>query len=222
MSLASHELKAPLIVIKGYLTELTEETAGKLTKEQRKFIDITINASDKLLRLANELLEVARFEEGRVKTEPIVVNPIELSERAITRELQQPFKQKKQKFTFEKPKSLPKIKVDPKFIMVPIQNLLSNASKYTPEKGTIKFKISQGDNRIIFQITDSGIGIPPEEQFKVFQRFFRASNATHLEKGTGLGLYMTKLMIELSGGRIWFKSEKNKGTTFYFSLPVFG
>lgn len=222
MSLASHELKTPLTVIKGYLEELKDETAGKLTKEQQRLIGIAMKASNALLRLTYDLLEVSRLEEGRLKTELIVVNPIDLAEKAITTELRQTFKQKKQKFTFMKPETLPKIKVDPKFIMVPIQNLLSNASKYTPEKGKIELEVSQKKNRILFRITDSGVGIPRVEQLKVFQRFFRASNTTNLERGTGLGLYMTKLMIETSGGRIWFESEEKKGSTFYFSLPVFG
>jgi len=76
-------------------------------------------------------------------------------------------------------------------------------------------------DELIFRITDSGVGIPEGQQSKVFERFFRASNATATEKGSGLGLYITKLMIELSGGRIWFQSKENKGTTFFFALPVF-
>ena len=221
MSLASHELKAPLTVIRDYLDELKDEAVGSLTKEQQRLIGIAMKASTRLLKLTYDLLETARLEEGHVKTEPLVVDPIDLAEKVMTAELRQAFKQKKQEFTFKKPDSLPKIKVDPKFIMVPIKNLLSNASKYTPEKGKIEFEISQTKGGILFRISDSGRGILPEERFKIFQRFFRASNVTHLERGTGLGLYMTKLMIELSGGRIWFESEENKGTTFYFILPVF-
>lgn len=219
-SLVSHELRSPLGVIGGYLEMLRDERTGKLTKEQRKLIDQTTNASGRLLKLVDELLDVARFEEGRIETEPVMVDPADLAEKAVTKDIQQLFKEKKQKFIFKKPASLSKIRVDPRFIITPIQNLLSNASKYTPAEGKIEFEVSQKDNRVIFKVTDSGIGIPRDEQFNVFQRFFRASNTTHLEKGTGLGLYMTKLMIEASRGRIRFESEKNKGTTFYFTLPV--
>ena len=122
---------------------------------------------------------------------------------------------------------MPKIKVDPAFIITPIHNLLSNASKYTPEGSEIELKIYRNphdiifQDEVVFQVTDTGIGIPKGEQNKIFQRFFRASNTTHLARGTGLGLYLTKLMIELSGGRVWFKSIQNKGTTFFVMLPVY-
>ena len=203
-------------------SELKDEKVGSLTKKQEELVGVAMRSSDKLLKQVEELLEIASLEEGRIKTEPLLVDPIEMAETSITGELQRLFNQRKQKFTFKKPKALAKIKVDPKFIMIPIQNLLSNASKYTPEKGGIEFKISQQDNKILFQITDTGIGIPNKEQLRIFQKFFRASNTTSLEKGTGLGLYITKLMIEMSGGIIWFKSEEGKGTTFYFNLPISG
>lgn len=219
-SLVSHELRSPLTVIGGYLEMLTEEP-DHLTKKKRKMADIARDASNRLLNLIKELLKISHLEKGDSRTEPIIVNPLDLAERAVTEEIRQLFKQKRQKFVFKRPKSLPQIKASPEFIIIPIQNLLSNASKYTPKGGQIGFRIYQSFYGIIFRVTDSGMGIPQEEQSRVFQRFFRASNTTHLEKGTGLGLYMAKLMIELSGGRIWFKSQENEGTTFFINLPIF-
>jgi len=219
-SLVTHEIKSPVAVINGYLGMLAEGTEDKLTRKQKKFINEARTASNRLSQLIRELLDISRIERGGTKIEPVLINPLDLVEQILTKEMLQLFKQKKQKFIFKKPDGLPKVEVDPNFIIVPIQNILSNASKYTPEMGRIELRIYQGFRGIIFRITDSGMGIPKEEQNRVFERFFRASNTTRLEKGTGLGLYLAKLMIELSDGKIWFKSEENKGTTFFCALPI--
>lgn len=224
-SLVSHELRSPVTVINGYLEMLGDEPE-KLTERQRKSINNAKAASTRLLNLIEELLNIAQLEKESTKVEATVVSPIDLAKKALTKELLHLFEEKKQKFTFKEPKGLPEIKVNPTFIITPIQNLLSNASKYSPEGGKIELKIYSNphdiifQDEIVFQITDTGMGIPKKEQNKVFQRFFRASNTTNLTKGTGLGLYITKLMIESSGGRIWFSSEENKGTTFYIMLPL--
>jgi len=220
-TLVSHELRTPMTVVNGYLEMLEDETREILPEEQRRLISETKKASNRLLELTKALLNIARLEEGRMETKPIMINLVHLTEGAVTKEIEELFKQKEQEFIFKKPKTLPKIKIDPKFLTVPIQNLLSNASKYTPQKGRIEFEVSKKDNDILFRVSDSGIGIPKKEQVKLFEKFFRASNTTRIEKGTGLGLYMAKLMIESLGGKIWFKSKENKGTTFYLSLPIF-
>lgn len=224
-SLVSHEIMSPITVIKGYLEVLVEE-AGKLTKEQREAVNNAKEATKSLVSLIEELINVSRLEREDKEIEFALINPVELANKAITKEILRLFENKKQKFILKKPKTLPKIKVNPVFVITPIQNLLSNASKYTPKGGKIELKIYRNphdiifQDEVVFQVTDTGVGIPKGEQNKVFQRFFRASNTTQLARGTGLGLYLTKLMIELSGGRVWFKSIENKGTTFYFSVPV--
>ena len=217
-SLVTHQLKTPITIIKGYLAILTKKDEN-LTKKQNESLDEITAATNRLLNLVEDLLNVARLEEGRIKIKTVVIDSVDLIED-IVKESKQLLERKDQKLILKKRPNLPKIKVDLRFIKEPIYNLLSNASKYTPEKGQIIFEIFQIHNELIFRITDSGVGIPEQEQSKVFERFFRASNVIGIEKGTGLGLYIAKLMIELSGGRIWFQSKENEGTTFFFALPA--
>ena len=118
-------------------------------------------------------------------------------------------------------KLLPKVKVDREKMGVVIQNLLENAVKYTPEKGDIKITIESDKKNVIFKIKDSGVGIPKNQQDRIFTKFFRAENVTRMETdGTGLGLYTTKNIVQAHKGEIWFESEENKGTAFYFTLPI--
>ncbi len=111
--------------------------------------------------------------------------------------------------------------MDEEKIKLAINNLLNNAIRYTPPGGRVKIGLSYGIKEIGFRIQDSGVGIPKNQQKRVFSRFFRGSNITKMKtEGTGLGLFITKNIIESHRGKIWFESEENKGTTFYFTLPI--
>ena len=121
------------------------------------------------------------------------------------------------------PRTLAKINLDPKLIRIVIQNLLSNSIKYTPAGGTITLTIEQKTKDVIMSVKDSGLGIPVGQQGNIFTKLFRADNVRQAETdGTGLGLYVAKAVVAGAGGKIWFTSVENKGSTFYFTLPLKG
>ena len=113
---------------------------------------------------------------------------------------------------------MPKVSIDLEKIRQVVIILLDNAIKYSPEGSEIKIKLAQREKELFYSNTDQGVGIPKEQQEKIFSRFFRADNVSQ-KPGTGLGLYLAKGLVEAHGGKIWFESEENKGTTFCFTLP---
>lgn len=223
VSVASHQLRTPLAAIKWFIELLSAGDAGPLNENQKDFLTQISDSTERMIELVNALLNVSRIETGRITINPEPTDLMELSQK-IVKELTPIFQKRSQNFKFLKfPKDLPKINIDPRLITEVIANLLSNASKYTPEKGHISISIETVDSEVLFRITDTGYGIPAHQQHRLFEKFFRAENIIkHSTEGTGLGLYIVKAIIESSGGRIWFESQENKGTTFYFTLPLAG
>ena len=125
------------------------------------------------------------------------------------------------KIKFESKENLPKVFADSSQIKLVIENLIDNAMRYTKEGGKVGILLERKGKGVIFRIKDDGVGIPARDQKSIFQKFFRSGNALrHRTQGSGLGLYIAKSMVEKSGGKIGFKSEENKGSTFWFNLPI--
>lgn len=222
VSIASHQLRTPLSAIKWFLEMLLDGDAGKINKEQRDFLQQAFDSNTRMISLVNGLLNVSRLEAGRIAIEPVPTDLVKLCQ-VIINESKPLISAHHLKFKFTKPAKIDKINIDPKLISQVVANLLSNGIKYTPGKGKVELKISIEKPNIKISVVDSGMGIPRNQQSKLFQKFFRADNAVSKEtEGTGLGLYVAKSVVEASGGKIGFNSEENKGSTFWFTLPLSG
>jgi len=220
VSLSAHQLRTPLSAIKWTLQMLLDEDLGEITKEQREFIEKIYESNEKMIRLINDLLDVTRIEEGRYLYRPVLAS-LENEVQFVVNSYKEEIEKRKLKLEFKEPKKkLPQVMLDVEKMRLAIQNLLDNAIRYTHSGGQVTISLKGDKNKVEFRISDTGIGIPKDQQKRVFTKFFRGANAVKIETGgTGLGLYITKNIIEAHDGKISFKSEEGKGSTFYFSLP---
>lgn len=222
ISIVSHQLRTPLSAIKWFMEILLEGDVGKLKTKQAEIIKETYENNNGLIKFVNQLLNVSRIESNRLSINPETINLNNEVEKII-KEIKPLLEEKKQKFTFKSSEDESMtIKTDKNLLKNVLDNLLVNASKYTPDNGNISLEITRKDSdTLLFTISDTGIGIPAREQKKIFGRFSRASNAINYNaSGTGLGLYVAKSILNMIGGKIWFKSEENKGTTFFLEIPT--
>jgi len=221
VSLSAHQLRTPLSAIKWTLRMLLDGDLGPILKEQREFIEKTYKSNERMINLINDLLDVTRIEEGKYLYKPILTDFEPICQFVIN-SYREEVERRKLKIEFKKPeKKLPRVKVDVEKIRLAIQNLLENAIRYTKSGGEISVSLRDLKKEIEFSVRDTGVGIPKDQQARVFTKFFRAANVIRMEtEGSGLGLFITKNIVEAHGGRIWFESEEGKGTTFYFTLPV--
>lgn len=220
ISITSHQLRTPITAIEWLLQLLKEDK--NLSSAQFDIIEKVLQSVDRMKSLITALLNIARIESGRMIIKPKSTQLSQLLESVIE-EVKPKYIDKKQiiNLTFEE--GVNEIVLDEKMVRNVYLNLLTNALKYSPANSTIQITITRKDNFIISEIKDQGYGIPDYQQSRVFEKFFRGDNIIKKESdGTGLGLYLNKLIIVESGGKIWFESEENKGTTFWFSLPIDG
>jgi PAS domain S-box-containing protein len=222
VSLASHQLRTPLATVNWYAEMMLNGDAGKVTTEQKKYIQEIYHGNQRMIELVNDLLNVSRIDLGTIIIAPEPVNFKEVAESVFS-ELYPQIKNKKIKIKKAYGKVVPDIVLDPKLARIICQNLLSNAIKYTPESGTVSLTIKKSTGKLLLTVADTGIGIPKNQQKDIFSRLFRAENAKEkLTEGTGLGLYIVKLAVEKFNGKIWFDSTLGEGTTFYVDIPLQG
>lgn len=222
VSLASHQLRTPISTIGWYSEMLLDGDAGKLTKEQQSYMKEIYEGNVRMAQLVNSLLNVSRIELGTLAIETEMTDFSSICD-SVVKELALNIKKKEIQLTKEYEEKIPTINADPKLVRIIFQNLLTNAVKYTPEKGEIYIKITKKGTDLLISVADNGYGIPEHQKNKIFTKLFRADNAREKEtEGTGLGLYIVKLIIEAAKGKIWFESEENKGTTFYVLMPLAG
>lgn len=195
--------------------------AGALATEQKNILRKSYQANEKMINLVNDLLNISRIEEDRFifKFKPASLQ--ETLENTL-KEFSYALSEKKMTLDYRKPeRPLPKVLMDEAKIHVVLQNILNNALAYTPANGKITVSLEQKDKEIITRVEDNGMGIPQDQKHRLFSKFFRANNAIRMQtEGSGLGLFIAQNIIEKHQGRIWAESEENKGSTFYFALPV--
>jgi signal transduction histidine kinase len=220
ISIVSHQLRAPLSNLTWAIELLMSGRLGKIEEQQVEYFKILKENSDRMKDLVKDLLIVSKIESAR-----LFLKKEEFSLEELTREIIKEFepfaRASNCEIEFFVEQNLPKIFGDRYQIRQVIENLLDNAIRYTKGKGKVKIRIKSEKNFVHFEIEDNGVGIPKEDQKFIFQKFFRASNVLKYKtQGTGLGLYISKAIIERSGGKIGFKSQEGVGSTFWFKLPI--
>lgn len=220
ISIVAHQLRTPLSAIKWTLKILIDGDAGVVTPDQRDLLTKGFESNERMITLINDMLEVDRLESGKltynfaaVQFEELVQDMMNsLVPLATQRNIHMEFKTPGQ--------LLPKINIDPDKMREVLQNLIDNAIKYTKEGGLIVVGVEIENEALHFWVKDNGIGIPDEGKDKVFERFYRADNAIHTQTdGSGLGLFIAQSVVKRHGGKIWFESTINVGTTFHVLLP---
>ena len=224
ISIASHELRNPMAIIKGTLSMILAGDDGEITKDVREDLTDLMVVVERQIRLVNELLDISRIEAGviffNLLPEIDAVNVAQL----LADSLNTVARQNNVKVTVQIKEDLPKVQGDQDKISQVLINLVSNALKFT-NSGVIDISFSQKDNFVVTSVTDSGSGMPEETQEQLFKKFTKPGDPTvgTMSTGSGLGLYICKKFIEHLGGELWLeKSALGKGSTFSFSLPISG
>lgn len=221
VSLASHQLRTPLSAIKWYSEMLLSKKQGPLTSKQLQYLREIYRSNERAINLVNDLLDVSRIQEGNIHLE---LRPTRLE--GVVEEVIDNFtmliKSSGVTINFEIINGpLPAIETDREKLKRVIVNLLSNAIRYTEAKGKIRIALEKVKNKMKVSVEDDGVGIPKKDQARIFSKFFRSVKVIKLApEGTGLGLFIARSLVEAMGGKISFTSEEDKGSTFYFVLPI--
>jgi signal transduction histidine kinase len=229
ISFVAHELKTPMTSIRGYTDLLAQGAVGPVTQPQANFLStIRLNA-DRMAALVSDLNDISRIETGRLKLEFAAVALAPALDEVID-SLRSQIESKEQKLTLEIPSDLPPVWVDRGRLIQILTYLVSNAQKYTLSGGGFRIAAERSPNQwdpsgppevVHILVQDTGLGISPQEQKSIFQKFFRSEDRMVRDlPGTGLGLNITRNLVEMHGGKIWFESELHKGSTFHFTIPV--
>jgi signal transduction histidine kinase len=214
--LISHDLRTPLTSIMGYLELTLDDTP--LSDEQRGYLEVVERNSQRLLHLVNDLLFVARLEAGQLDLNPAPLDLAGIVRQAVEEAM--PRAQAKGVTLTCNAEDLPKLTADKGRMFQLLDNLVSNAVKFTPEGGSVAVRVTREEDGACVEVADTGIGIARADLDRLFERFFRASTARDEQiPGTGLGLYIARAIVEAHGGSIHVTSERGAGTTFRAELP---
>lgn len=221
VSLASHQLRTPLSAVKWNTEILISQKPGKLNEKQKKYLEEIYRSNERAINLVNDLLDVSRIQEGSIhldlrstKVEDVIKETIDnMSDVIEAGKIHVDFQIKNG--------PLPKIEIDQEKLKRILSNLILNAVKYTPPEGKVSVTVERYPNFLYVIVSDSGVGISEIDQKKIFERFFRSPQAVKIAPdGTGLGLFITRALVEAMGGKIGFQSKPEKGSIFHLTLPI--
>ena len=229
VSFVSHELKTPMTSIKGYADLLSAGAVGPINEAQANFLYTIRSNVTRMATLVSDLADVSRIEAGRLRLDFSAV-PVEELVNEVVRSARQQIEEKSQKLSLQLPSGLPPAWGDRNRLVQVLANLVSNANKYTPPEGQITISAQCEENRwdpkgvpqvIHLSVRDSGFGIQPDDQKRIFQKFFRSEDQNiRNASGTGLGLNISRHLVEIQGGKIWFESKPGDGSLFHFTIPI--
>jgi two-component system sensor histidine kinase KdpD len=218
LAMISHELRAPLSAIKGFITTLLTKDVEWDLATQHDFMSIIDMEADKLTKLVDELLDFSRMDAGRLRVMPEVQTLHDILARATP---QLSMLTQNYNLMLDIPPDLPAVMADRQRIAQVLTNLVDNAVKYTPRHTNIRISAMPEGDYVRVDASDEGPGIAPEEETQLFQPFYRGNDSlVHQTKGAGLGLAICKGLVEAHGGKIWLQSHKGPGTTISFTLPI--
>jgi len=219
VNITSHQLRTPLTGIK-WTIDLMRKSKDITSEELLERLDDIEESNQRMIKLVNDLLHVAKIEQGGLNSKPenIFLNKII---NDLIKEYELLANASNTKITLETELDIPPVKIDAQGISMLMHNLIDNAIKYTKEEGLIKIRLIKKRKTVRCEIEDNGVGIPEMDKKSIFKKFFRSQNIMkHQTVGSGLGLFIAKSVIEGSNGKIGFWSKENKGTTFWFELPI--
>lgn len=220
VSIAAHQLRTPVSAVKWALNLILAGDLGKITEKQKDILQKGYQSNERMIVLINDLLDVARIEEGRFVFDKVRISFADLIQRVLS-SLKPKAAEKKINLVFEKDDQENfEIFVDKEKIELAVHNLIENAISYSPNKAAVVVAIKKAEGNLIFSVKDEGWGISKSQQLRLYSKFFRGDEAVKANtEGTGLGLFIVKNVIDGHGGKVWFETKEGQGSTFYFSLP---